>query len=121
MDKKRILIADDESNVRAVVKRMLGDEYATLEAADGQEAVDIAREQRPDVIFMDIMMPHPNSYVACIAIKHEEATKGIPVVMLTVIGHNPHREFAKAMGADGYIDKPFTREALLEEVTRLSP
>jgi len=119
MDKKRVLIADDEPNIRLAVTRMLGDEYAILEAADGQEAVDIAKEQRPDFIFMDIMMPNLNGYTACIAIKHDEATKGIPVVMLTAIGHNPHREFADAMGADGYMTKPFTREILLEELKRL--
>lgn len=119
MDKRRILIADDEPNIRAAVTRMLGDEYTILEAAGGQEAVDIAREQKPDFIFMDIMMPDPNGYAACIAIKHDEATKEIPVVMLTAIGHNPHREFAKAMGADGYITKPFTRKTLLEEMRRL--
>ncbi len=118
MDKKIILIADDEPGVRAAVKRMLGDEYTVLEAAGGQEAVNIAREQKPDFIFMDIMMPDPNGYAACVAIKHDEATKGIPVVMLTAIGHNPHREFAQAVGADGYITKPFTRETLLEEVRR---
>ncbi len=119
MDKKRILIVDDEPNVRAAVTRMLGDEYTILEAADGQGAVSIARGQRPDLIFMDIMMPEPNGYASCILIKQDEATKGIPVVMLTAIGHNPHREFAEAMGADGYITKPFTREILLEMLKRL--
>jgi len=119
MDKKRVLIVDDEPSVRAAVTRMLCNEYTVLEAADGQAAVDTAREQRPDLILMDIMMPEPNGFAACIAIKHDEATKGIPVVMLTAIGHNPHRDFAEAMGAEGYITKPFTREILLEELKRL--
>jgi len=119
MDKKRVLIADDEPSIRLAVTRMLADEYTMLEAADGQEAVDIAREERPDLIFMDIMMPNLNGYTACLAIKNDHATKGIPVVMLTAMGDEPHKQFAEGMGADGYITKPFTREILLEELKRL--
>ena len=119
MDKKRILIADDEPGIRSTVARMLGEDYTILQAADGREAWDIAREQRPDFIFMDIMMPKLNGYTACLRIKTHEATRGIPVVMLTAIGHEPYKKFAGGMGADGYITKPFTREALLEEMRRL--
>ncbi len=119
MNKKRVLVADDEPNIRLAVKRMLADECTIFEAADGQEAVDIAKKERPDLIFMDIMMPNLNGYTACLTIKNDHATKGTPVVMLTAVGDEPHKEFAKGMGADGYIAKPFTREALLEETRRL--
>ncbi|MFU8797053.1 MAG: response regulator, partial [Dehalococcoidia bacterium] len=57
MDTKRVLIVDDEPSVRAAVTRMLRDEYTVLEAADGEQALDIAKEQKLDLIFMDIMMP----------------------------------------------------------------
>ncbi len=119
MDKKTILIADDEPVVRLAVSRMLDKDYCVLEAADGEEAIDIAKEQKPALIFMDLMMPKLDGYAACLSIKTDQATKGIPVVILTAIGHELNRRFAEEMGADGYITKPFTRESLLEEMRRL--
>jgi CheY-like chemotaxis protein len=119
MDKQKVLIADDEQMVRLMVSRILGDEYAILEAADGEEAVDIARRQQPALILMDLMMPRLDGYAACLKIKSDETTKEIPVVMLTAIDHQLNKKFAEEMGADGYITKPFTRESLLEETRRL--
>jgi len=121
MDRKIILIADDEPGVRLTVTRMLGEDHIVLEAGDGMEAVDIARAQKPDLIFMDLLMPKLNGYTACLRIKTDEATKGIPVVILTAIGDEPHKQFADRMDADGYITKPFTREVLVDEIRRLSP
>ncbi len=119
MDKHKVLIADDEQTVRLMVSRMLGEEYTVLEAADGEEAVDIAKEQQPALVLMDLMMPRLDGYAACLRIKSDQTTKGIPVVMLTAIDHELNKKFAQEMGADGYITKPFTRESLLEETRRL--
>ena len=119
MDRRKILIADDEPAVRLIVGRMLGEEYTVLEAADGEEAVDVAREQQPDLILMDLMMPKLDGYAACLRIKTDQATKGIPVVMLTAIGHELNKRFAEEMGADGYITKPFTCESLREDMRQL--
>jgi len=113
MDKQKILIVDDEPGVRLLVSRILEKEYTVLEAADGEEAIDIAKEQQPALILMDLMMPKMDGYAACLRIKAEQATKGIPVIMLTGIGHELNKRFAEEMGADGYITKPFTRESLL--------
>jgi two-component system alkaline phosphatase synthesis response regulator PhoP len=119
MDKQKILIADDEPGIRSIVSRMLENEYIVLEAADGEEAIDVATVQRPALILMDLMMPKLDGYSACLSIKSNQITKGIPVVMLTVIGHELNRKFAEEMGADGYVTKPFSRESLLEEVRRI--
>ena len=119
MDKKTILIADDEPVVRLTVSRMLDKDYSVIEAADGEEAIDIAKEQKPALIFVDLRMPKLDGYAACLRIKTDQATKGIPVVILTAIGHELDKGFAEEMGADGYITKPFTRESLLEEMKRL--
>ena len=121
MDKQSILIADDEPGVRLLVSRMLGEEYIVLEAADGEEALDIAERQHPALILMDLMMPKIDGYTACLRIKTDQATKEIPVVMLTAIGHELNKSFAEEMGAAGYITKPFTREALVEQMRRLLP
>jgi two-component system alkaline phosphatase synthesis response regulator PhoP len=119
MDKQKILIADDEPGIRLTVSRMLENEYIVLEAADGEEAVDIATVQKPSLILMDLMMPKLDGYSACLSIKSNQITQGIPVVMLTVVGHELNRKFAEEMGADGYVTKPFSRESLLEEVRRV--
>ena len=119
MDKQKILIADDEQGIRLIVSRILEEEYMVLEAADGEEAIDIAKGQQPVLILMDLMMPKLDGYGACLSIKADQATKGIPVVILTAIGHELNKKYAEEMGADGYITKPFTRESLLEEMRRL--
>ena len=119
MDKKKILIADDEPGVRLTVTRMLEKDYIVLEATDGKEAVDIAKGQRPDLILMDLMMPRMDGYTACSEIKTDQATKAIPVIMLTAIGHELNKKFAVEMGADGYITKPFTTQELMDVITPL--
>ena len=119
MDKKKILIADDEPSIRLTVRKMLDKDYIVLEATNGEEAVDIARGQGPDLILMDLMMPKMDGYTACHAIKTDQATKVIPVIMLTAIGHELNKKFAIEMGAEGYITKPFTTQELMDVITPL--
>ena len=119
MDKKRILIADDEPNIRSVVARMLDKDYVVLEATNGEEAVDIAGREKPDIILMDLMMPQMDGYTACSLIKADQATKMIPIIILTAIDHESNRKFAMEMGADGYITKPFTAQVLADAISPL--
>ncbi len=116
MDIKKILIADDESNIRLLVSSMLGKDYTVIEASDGEETIDIARSQKPDLILMDILMPKVDGYTACHAIKTEQATKAIPVVMLTAVGYELNKKLAEEVGADGYITKPFSPRDLLNMI-----
>jgi len=116
MDIKKILIADDESNIRLLVSSMLGKDYTVIEASDGEETIDIARSQKPDLILMDILMPKVDGYTACHAIKTEQATKAIPVVMLTAVGYELNKKLAEEIGADGYITKPFSPRDLLNMI-----
>jgi len=116
MDKKRILIADDEPNIRSVVARMLDKDYVVLEATNGEEAVDIAGREKPDIILMDLMMPQMDGYTACSLIKAGQATKMIPIIILTAIDHESNRKFAMEMGADAYITKPFTPQMLADAI-----
>jgi len=114
--KKKALIVDDELNVRRLVRAILSNDYAVLEAQNGAEAVDMARRQKPDIILMDIMMPVKDGYAACHDIKADQATRNIPVVMLTAVGYELNRQLAKQVGADGYITKPFTKQDLLQTI-----
>jgi CheY-like chemotaxis protein len=119
MDKKRILIADDEPGIRLTLGRLLDRNYTVLEATNGEEAVEIAKGQKPDLILMDLIMPKVDGYAACAQIKADPATRGIPVVVLTAIGHELNKKFATEMGAQAYITKPFNIQGLMDVITPL--
>ncbi len=111
---KKILVADDEPDIRLMVCRMLSRDYLVLEASDGEEAVRLARLHKPAIILMDIMMPRKDGYSACHEIKSDTTTRSIPVVMVTGIGHKLNEKLSAEVGADGYMTKPFSLEKLLE-------
>ena len=117
--KGTILIVDDEPNIRLLVGNLLGGDYDVLEASNGVEALHIARRQSPDLILMNIMMPNMDGYSACYAIKNDDLTSKIPVVMVTAVGQELNRMFAQQVGADGYITKPFQAKDLLDTIGRL--
>ena len=116
MNKKKVLIADDESTIRLLTFSILSKDYIVLEASDGQEAINIARNQKPDLILMDIMMPGIDGYTALDTIKKGEETKEIPVIMLTGVGYELNKKLSLGMGADGYITKPFNPQDLFHMV-----
>ena len=119
-NKKKVLVVDDELGVRRLVRQILSQNYAVLEAQDGEEAVNIARNQDPDLILMDMMMPKMDGLTACRAIKQDQATRGIVVVMLTAIGYDLNRKLAENVaGASAYMTKPFDSQELLSTVGRL--
>ena len=115
-EKRKILIVDDEPNVRKLLRTVLTKKFTVLEAEDGSQAVNIASTEKPDLILMDIMMPNMDGYTSCYALKSEPSTKSIPVVMLTAIDLRLNLQLSKEMGADGYITKPFNSRDLLENI-----
>ena len=119
--KQKILVADDEPNVRQLVSRLLAEDYIVIEAGDGKEAVNTAFEQQPSLILMDIMMPNVDGYTACYIIKSNPATMAIPVVMLTGVGHELNKKLSQQFGADAYVTKPFGLQELKDVITRLLP
>ena len=119
MDKKKILIADDEAGIRLTLGKTLYKDYVVLEATNGEEAVEIAKGQKPDLILMDLIMPKMDGYAACSQIKADPATRGIPVVILTAVGHELNKKFAAEMGAEAYITKPFSIQGLIDVITPL--
>lgn len=117
--KKKVLIADDEPSIRLLVRKFLSKSYVVIEARDGKEAVAIARNERPDLVLMDLTMPKMNGYSSCHMIKTDQATKAIPVVMLTDVGHELNVQLSQKMDADGYITKPFASHDLLDTISEL--
>ena len=117
-----IQVVDDDPRSRRLTRALLQlSGYAVIEAVDGEKGVELAKQEKPDLILMDIMMPKMDGYTACDAIKRGKATKGIPVVMLTALGYELNRELAYKLNADGYITKPFSRQELLSAITQFLP
>ena len=127
VEAKKVLVVDDEDDVRQFVQAVLEDDgYEFLMAEDGEEAVSAARDGKPDVVIMDVQMPKKNGFQAFYELRGDEATKSIPVIMLTAVAERTGLKFdAKDMGdylgsePEAYIDKPIDPEALRETVGRL--
>jgi CheY-like chemotaxis protein len=117
--KKKVLVADDESSVLYSVRRILGNEHSIIEASNGEQAVRLAQTHKPDVIFMDTMMPEKDGLTALSEIRANEATKAIPVIMLTGAGYELNKKLAESLGASGYITKPFTAQDILDTISNL--
>ncbi len=117
--RKKVLIVDDEPNVRRLSHTILAKAFEVIEAEDGRQAIDMAIAQKPDVILMDIMMPKMDGLTACHVIKKDPATKAIPVVMVTAIGFELNIKLSQQMGATGYVTKPFSPQDLVGKITEV--
>ncbi|HEX2234917.1 MAG TPA: response regulator [Actinomycetota bacterium] len=119
--RKRILVCDDDPVILRLLQVNLELEgYEALLAHHGVKAVEVALEQLPDVIILDIMMPRMDGYEACERIKSNEATKDIPVIFLSAKAQPSDIERGRRFGVDEYLTKPFDPSELLEVVERLS-
>jgi two-component system, OmpR family, alkaline phosphatase synthesis response regulator PhoP len=116
----KVLVVDDEPFMIRLIGIVLErDGYHMLHAANGQEAVDLARRAPPDLIIMDGMMPQMDGLTALRLLKQEAITRGIPVILLTANPNRFSREDAVSSGATVFLTKPFSPTQLLGEVRRL--
>lgn len=114
--KYKILIVDDEDEIRDMIKRILRfSAFEVLEAKDGREAIDLVKSIRPDLITLDLMMPEIDGIKVCQQLKTDDATRNIPIIVLTVAGN---RARAMEAGADYYLNKLFTIEEFVKVVNR---
>ncbi len=110
---RKILVADDEPHIVRLVKDALTRSgYEVVTAARGDEAVETARTELPELIFLDVMMPGMSGFEACEIIKHDDQLKAIPVFILTARGQERDVEMGEKVGADRYITKPFSPRQL---------
>ncbi len=120
MEKKKILIADDNENIRDALTYLLEDEgYALSMAKDGSDTLKKVREFRPDILFLDIMMPEMNGYEVCRVIKNDPQLKNTYIIMLTAKGQVAEQERGKEVGADEYIVKPFSPMEILSKIKNI--
>ena len=120
MNQKKILIADDNENIREALTYLLEDEgYKLSLAKDGSETLKKVKEFRPDILFLDIMMPEINGYDVCRTIKTDPSLKNTYVIMLTAKGQVTEQERGKEVGADEYIVKPFSPMEILTKIKHI--
>ncbi len=113
---RKILVADDEENIRLIARNALSNNFTVIEATDGYEAIEAARNQQPAIILMDVRMPKKDGLQAYYEIKTDLSTKAIPVVMLTAMSQEMERKLIAKLGTSEYLTKPFSPESLLEVV-----
>ena len=120
MSKGKILVVDDEINITQILQFSIGAEgYEVITAQNGEEAIDKARREQPDLIILDIMMPRIDGYEACRILKANPMTKNIPVVLLTAKGRDIDKRLGQEVGAIDYIVKPFSPNKLIDRIHKL--
>lgn len=114
-----LLIVDDSPDIRTYISTLFRNVYTVLEATNGQEGIDMAIEQVPDIIISDIMMPVKNGIQLCNQLKSDEHTSHIPIVLLTAKAGEENEIEGIKTGADDYITKPFNEKILRLRVDQL--
>lgn len=117
---KKILIADDEPNIVISLEFLMQQSnYELRTVTNGDDALRVAREFRPDVLLLDIMLPLKNGFQVCQMIRETPELNHMKIIMLTAKGRETEVAKGLALGADAYITKPFATRELLETVKRL--
>jgi len=113
----KILIIDDSKTIRRTAETILAKEgFRVFTAIDGFDALSKVADHKPDVIFVDIMMPRLDGYQTCALIKHNQTYKQTPIIMLSSKDGLFDRARGKIVGSEEYLTKPFTKEELLNVI-----
>jgi len=113
-----LVVEDNERNMKLVRELLEATGYRTIEAATGSQALDLARERRPDLVLMDIRLPDTDGVEALSRLRADDRTASIPVLAVTAQAMQGDRERCLAAGFDGYLSKPIDVGQLLEAVSR---
>ena len=116
---KKLLIVEDELHIRTLLEQALEDledefDVEILTAADGEEGLELIRQQRPQAVFLDIMMPKMNGYEVCKTVKDDSELKDTIIVLLTAKGQEADRRKGLEIGAYDYMTKPFDPDEVVE-------
>ena len=115
---RKVLVADDESEILDLLSLTLEDDerYSVLTARDGEEALRLCKEERPELVFLDVQMPRMDGVTVCENIRGDANISGMKVVMLTALAQEAEIDRALRAGADDYMTKPFSPTALHRKV-----
>ena len=119
-EQKRILLIDDHQTVFRLLEaivRIKG--YKLIYAESGQQGIVMARQEQPDLILLDVMMPDIDGFKVCQYLKENDGTKEIPIMFLTARGAEDDLETGRKAGADGFMTKPFQTIEVLKQIEKL--
>ncbi len=115
----KVMIIDDSNTIRRTAEALLKKAgYDVYTAGDGFEAMSVITDRRPDIIFVDIMMPRLDGYQTCLLIKNNKDFKNIPVIMLSSKDGLFDKARGRIAGSEEHVNKPFTQEELVEVIAR---
>ena len=122
LQRATVLVVDDDAVTRTVVSTVLKleEDYHVLEAEDGRQALELAREARPGLVVLDLSMPELDGFSVCRALRADHELAMMRVLILSGHGDEADKELAERMGADAYLTKPFTSLGLVEVVRQLT-
>src|SRR6202789_2979562 len=116
---KVLLVEDNEMNHDMLSRRLIRRGFEVVFAVDGQQGVDLARSEKPDIILMDMSLPVMDGWEATRRVKADDVTRGVPVIGLTAHAMSGDREKAIEAGCDDYDTKPVELDRLIEKMQRL--
>ncbi len=117
--RNKILIVDDERDIVETLVFMLKQRgYDCIFAYNGEEGLKLAKEEAPDLIILDVMMPKINGYKICRLLKYDARYKNIPIIMVTARGQEQDKAIGEETGADEYITKPFEFSDVIERIEK---
>jgi len=113
----KVMVIDDSRTIRRTAETLLQKEgFQVITATDGFEALSMIADNKPDLIFLDVMMPRLDGYQTCALLKHHQVFRHTPVVMLSSKDGLFDRARGRVVGSDNYLTKPFTRDELLRVI-----
>lgn len=117
---KKILLVDDEPAIVQVIQaRLKANGYEVVTAQDGQEGLNAARAEKPDLIILDVMLPKMDGFRVAQFLKLDDQYRHIPIMMLTARVQEEDKRMGEQAGADAYLTKPFTSEDLLGKIREM--
>lgn len=120
MTQRTILVVDDEPFIcRSLTFVLRKDNYRVLEARNGEEALAIIRDQRPDLVFLDVMMPKVNGFQVTEQVRADPTLANVKIILLTAKGQESDREVGKQAGANDYMTKPFSPTKILDRAREI--
>ncbi len=120
MEKKKILVVDDELDVQNILLfRLEINGYLVIAASDGEEGLERIRKDNPSLVLLDLMLPKINGFEVCRMLKFDDKYKNMPIIILSALDKEEDRKKAMESGADAYFLKPFDLEELLTKIKSL--
>lgn len=120
MSIRKVLVVDDvATDLKKLETIIAGAGYTVITASSGKDAIEKTKSMQPDAVFLDVIMPDMNGFQVCRAIKTDDATKRIPVVIVSSKGEKTDKVWGQEQGATAYITKPYTSDQIVTQLRAL--